>query len=173
MTPSKTRRVYKPLAFENKHGHLPKAGSQLLLPATTPSTPGRTPQEHSEGSTGARTPPGAPLKPALPAHSPPALPSPQRGASDGVTDPHAFTPGTRPLLCPRILERWQRRAAPHPKSFSIPSSHTQGSEEHSDSPLSAFRSLLPCSTYSADKNSVLISKAIKPALQIITFGPQE
>lgn len=91
MTPSKTCRVYKPLAFENKHGHLPKAGSQLLLPATTLSTPGRTLQEHSEGSTGTRTPPGAALKLALPAHSPPALPSPQRGASDGVSDPHTFT----------------------------------------------------------------------------------
>lgn len=56
LTPSKTCRVYQPLAFENKHGHLPKAGSQLLLPATTPSTPGRMLQEHSEGSTGARTP---------------------------------------------------------------------------------------------------------------------
>lgn len=37
----------------------------------------------------------------------------------------------------------------------------------------ALKILLLCSTYSADKNSILISKAIKPTLQIIKFRPQK
>lgn len=41
---------------------------------------------------------------------------------------------------------------------------------HTDSTL---KILLPCSTYSADKNSILISKAIKLTLQIIKFRTQK
>lgn len=41
---------------------------------------------------------------------------------------------------------------------------------HTDSTL---KILLPCSTYSMDKNSILISKAIKLTFQIIKFRPQK
>lgn len=64
----------------------------------------------------------------------------------------------------RIASVAQRVPFPSPAVVNKPQTR------HTDSTL---KILLPCSTYSMDKNSILISKAIKLTFQIIKFRPQK